>query len=170
MKKLLMITLLLLSENLLFAQEEDTVYKYWMTVGWMFNNDLMSSNLNYSFSLGNNFYKIGYFGRGGFSLSDTPTVGRDGYLYNTIDISIGKRFQSEWFQAAFFVGPSYLFGKKELSEDNFENYNTVGLESDIQLLFRLADEVGVGVGLYGNLNFEKSYAGMNINITLGNGK
>ena len=170
MKKLLMITLLLLSENLLFAQEEDTVYKYWMTVGGMFMNDEISSILNYSFSLGNNFYKVGYFQRGGFSLSDTPTVGRDGYLYNTIDISIGKRFQSEWFQASVFAGPSYIYGKKRISQGNKEDYNTIGLGSDIQLLFRLADEVGVGVGLYGNLNFAKSYAGMNINITLGNGK
>ena len=162
--------LLLFSGNLLFAQEEDTTYKYWITIGGMLNNDLVSGNLNYSFSLGSHFYKAGYFTRGGFSLSNNRAVGKDGYLYNTIDISIGKRLQSEWFQAAFFVGPSYLFGKKELSEDNFENYNTVGLESDIQLLFRPANDVGVGIGLYGNLNFEKNYAGLNVNITLGNGK
>lgn len=170
MRKILLVVLLLLSSNLLYAQSEDTSYKYWITVGGMlmFNKDLASINLNYSFSIDRNFYKVAYFSRGG--VSQNPSVGNDGYLYNTIDISIGKRLQSEWFQAAFFVGPSYLFGKKELSADNFEDYDTVGLQSDVQLLFRLADEVGVGVGIYGNLNFENSYAGLNVNITLGNGK
>lgn len=167
MRKGLFIILLLLSGNLLLAQEEDTAYKYWITLGgWVERN--ASLNLNYSFSICDNFYKVGYFIRGGFSQS--PSVGDDGYLFNTIDISIGKRFQSEWFQASVFAGPSYIYGEKRISQGNNENYNTVGLESDVQLLFRLADEVGVGVGLYGNLNFEKIYAGLNVNLTLGNGK
>lgn len=170
MKKVLLIMLLLFSGNSLFAQSEDTTYKYWMTIGAMLTYEVVSLNLGYTFSLGSNFYKASYLKKGGFSLSGNSTVGNDGYLFNTIDISFGKRLQSEWFQAAFFVGPSYLFGKKELSEDNYENYNTVGLQSDWQLLFRIADEVGIGVGLYGNLNFEKNYAGLNVNLTLGNGK
>ena len=45
-----------------------------------------------------------------------------------------------------------------------------GLRTDIQLLFKLANEVGFGIGLYGNLNFIKNYAGVSVNITLGNGK
>lgn len=147
--------------------KEDTTYKYWISVGgWIGKN--VSLNFNYSFSLGGNFYKVGYFTRGGFS--QNPSVGNDGYLFNTIDISVGKRLQSEWFQTSVFAGLSYVFGKKEISQGNYEKYYTLGLESDIQLLFRIADEIGLGVGLYGNLNFIKNYAGININLILGNGK
>ncbi len=128
MKKVILIFILLFSEKSLLAQNEDSTYKYWITIGGMATSELASLNLGYTFSLADNFYKVSYFTRGGFS--QNPSVGDDDYLYNTIDISIGKRFQSEWFQASIFAGPSYLFGKKKLSEDNFENYNTVGLESD----------------------------------------
>lgn len=170
MNKVLLVVLFLFSGNLISAQCEDSTYKYWITIGGMLTNEVESVNLGYTFSMGSNFYKASYLQKGGFSLSNNSVVGNDGFLYNSIDISIGRRLKSKWFQAALFIGPSYLFGKKELTEDNFESYNTVGLQSDLQLLCRVADEVGIGVGLYGNLNFENNYAGLNVNITLGNGK
>lgn len=166
MKKNLVVAIIFLT-NMLYAQNADTTYKYWMTIGGWINKDV-SLNFNYNFSLGNNFYKVGYFIKGGFS--QNPSIGEDGYLYNSVNISIGKRFQSEWFQASVFGGPSFVFGKKRISPNNTEKYNTVGLETDVQLLFRPANEVGIGIGLYGNLNFIKNYAGININLTLGNGK
>ncbi len=167
MKRFFIILFIVFSGNLLLAQKEDSTYKYWITIGgWIEKN--VSLNFNYSFSLGNNFYKVGYFTRGGFSQS--PSVGKDGYLFNTIDISIGKRLKSEWFNICLFLGPSYVFGKKRISQGIYEKYSTFGLESDVQLLFRPADEIGIGVGFYGNLNFTKNYAGININLTLGNGK
>jgi len=153
------------SASLLQAQNEDTTYKYWITTGgWIDKN--VSLNFNYSFSLCDNFYKVGYFIRGGFS--QNPSVGEDGYLFNSVDISIGRRLQSEWFQSSLFVGPSFVFGKKRIAPGNNEKYNTVGLETDIQLLFRPANEIGLGIGLYGNLNFIKNYAGININLSFGN--
>jgi hypothetical protein len=167
MKKTILVLLMFFSVNFIYAQKGDSTYKYWMTVGGWVDRDIRL-NFNYSFSLGNNFYKVGYFIRGGFS--QNPSIGNDGYLYNSFDISIGKRFQSEWFQVAFFAGPSYVFGKKQISPDNDEKFYTIGLETDVQLLFRPANEVGVGIGLYGNINFERSFVGININITLGNGK
>ncbi len=167
MKKTILVLLIFFLANSLYAQKEDSTYKYWVTVGGLINKNV-SLNFNYIFSSHNNFYKVGYFIRGGFS--QNPSIGDDGYLYNSFDISIGKRLQTEWFQVAFFAGPSYVFGKKQISEDNDEKFNTIGLETDVQLLFRLANEVGIGIGLYGNLNFEKSFVGININITIGNGK
>lgn len=167
MKKNRFVVLIFFLTSLLYAQQEEPTYKYWMTVGGWINKDV-SLNLNYNFSLVNNFYKVGYFIRGGFS--QNPSVGEDGYLFNSIDISIGKRLQSEWFQASVFGGPSYVFGQKRVSSNDTEKYHTVGLETDIQLLFRVANEIGIGIGFYGNLNFTKNYGGININLTLGNGK
>ena len=168
MKRYILILTIICSASLLQAQEEDSSYKYWMTFGGGYIGENISGNLSYSFSLENNFYKVGWliqdefhlFGGGSIITAD----------FNSIDISVGKRFQSEWWQTTFFAGPSYVFGEKKVSNSNKEKYNTVGLQTDIQLLFRLADEIGIGVGLWGNANFEKSRVGININITMGNGK
>jgi hypothetical protein len=34
----------------------------------------------------------------------------------------------------------------------------------------LANEIGIGVGLQGNLNFVKNFGAVYVNITIGNGK
>lgn len=147
------------------AQVDSTDYKYWMTWGFMINKDI-SGNLNYTFSLGDNFFKVNSFGRG--SILGGP--GENGFRYNSVDVSIGKRFQSEWFQATIFSGPAFVFGEQRQEHGNNNHFNTVGIQSDLQLLFRLANEVGIGIGLYSNLNFKSSFWGFNINITIGNGK
>lgn len=151
----------------LVAQKDSSKYKYWMTMGFIINRDV-NINFNYTFSTGPNFYKVNYFVRSGFSQQANLTS--DGYLYRALDVSIGKRFQSEWFQIAGFVGLSFIFGEKRKGNDLTAKYSTLGTQTDLQLLYRIANEVGIGIGLYGNLNFEKSYGGANINITIGNGK
>ncbi len=128
----------------------------------MIYDGYISGNLSYSFSIGDNFYKVGSVSYGKF-MRESPD-------FNSIDISIGKRFQSEWWQAAIFAGPSYVSVNKSIGNGNRENHGTIGLQTDIQLLFRYANELGIGIGLWGNLNKEKSSAGFNIVLTLGNGK
>jgi hypothetical protein len=144
----------------------DAAYKYWMTVGFMPTRD-GTLNFNYSFSLGENFYKVDYIKKeniifGGFD--------SDGFRFNSCALSIGRRFQSKWFQANFFAGPAYVYGKKYININKNEKFRTAGLQMDAQLLFRLANEVGFGVGLFANLNFIKNFTGFDVNITLGNGK
>ncbi len=167
MKRYIIILSILYSFSLLQAQENDSNYKYWMTWGFMWINEDISGNLSYSFSIDDCFYKVGWLIQDEFN----PFGGSfETAELNSIDFSIGKRFQSKWWQAAFFAGPSYVFGENKVSNGDREKYDTFGLQTDIQLLFRLADEIGIGAGLWGNANFEKSLAGININITLGNGK
>lgn len=167
MKNTIFVLLIILSFNVVPAQKKDSSYKYWLTIGARFGENL-SLNFNYTFGKANNFYKVGYFTRGGYSRKPAP--GKDGYLFNSVDISIGKRFQSEWFMVSAFSGPAYVFGEERNSPGNYDKYNTIGIDSYIQLLFRLADEIGIGIGIYGNLNFIRNYAGVNVNITIGNGK
>ncbi len=163
MKRYILILSMLYSASLLQAQEKNSSYKYWMTWGFMIVDNNISGNLGYSFSLGDNFYKVGIIVKDDSFFSPK-------YRFRSVDISIGKRFITEWWQANVFIGPSYVFGDNSISNGNREKYETVGLQSDIQLLFRLADEIGIGVGLWGNANFLKSNVGLNINITIGNGK
>ena len=177
MKTVFLAVLTIFVSTITTAQEKDTIYKYWITIGGGFwpEQDI-SFNINYSFSpnfsflSGDNFFKVGYLSKGGFSFGENLGVGSDGYLYNTIDISIGKRLLSEWFMACVFLGPSYVFGKERTPYGPYKQFRTFGLESDIQLLFRPGNDIGIGVGLYSNLNLANFYTGININITLGNGK
>ncbi|MFA6596443.1 MAG: hypothetical protein WCS69_01890 [Ignavibacteriaceae bacterium] len=161
MRKIYLSFLLLFLTTTIFCQGKDSTYKYWMTIG--FRPDMgMMFNPSYSFSLGDYFYKVGYFTQ--------DIVLRAEPLLNYVSISIGKRFRSKWFEASFFSGPSCVYGDKGVNPALYTKFITPGLETDVQLLFRLANEVGIGVGLYGNLNFIKNFGGITINITLGNGK
>ncbi len=163
MKKYILILSMLYSISLLQAQENNSDYKYWMTWGLMWINEDISGNLSYSFSISDNFYKVGWLIQDKFN----PFGGSfETAELNSIGVSIGKRFQNEWWHAAIFAGPSYVFGENKVRE----KYDTIGLQTDIQLLFRFANEIGIGVGLWGNANFEKSRAGINVNITIDNGK
>ena len=124
MRSLFLLFLVLIPLRLISAQEEDTEYKYWMTLGVGIINTTL--DLSYSFSIEDYFYKAGYLRRGGLF----TTTGRDGYLYNAVNISIGKRLQSEWFQASLFTGPSYLFGERKAAGESNVRFNSIGLESD----------------------------------------
>lgn len=169
MKKILLVLLIFFSANILQAQKEDTTYKYWMSLGLWVDRDI-SFNFNYNFSLGDNFYKVNYLTRGGSFISKGVNPGSDGIVFSSIEVSIGKRLQTKWLQASLFVGPSFVFGEKRINANLNEKFKTAGLEIDTQLLFRLANEVGVGIGLFANLNFVKGFSGINVNLTLGNGK
>lgn len=167
-KCIIVFTLMFLSAPL-FAQEKDSTsdnYKYWMSAGAWVDKQL-SLNFNYCFSLGENFYKVEYIKRG----YEFPLAGISSeYGFHLIDVSIGKRLQSKWFQISHFIGPAYIYGIKRGYPGSDENFNTAGIHMETQVLFRLANEVGLGFGLYGNINLKKHFAGMNVNLTLGNGK
>jgi hypothetical protein len=147
-------------------QRNDTTYKYWMTGGIMLQSKDASVNVSYNFSINDFFYKVGYRAVGGAPLQRFGSLERE---FNTFDISIGRRTISDWVFAAFFIGPCFIYGDKLVDHD-IKNFNTIGLQVDAQLLFRLANEIGIGLGLFGNLNFERAYAGIGLNVTIGNGK
>ena len=150
-----------------FAQEKDSTYKYWITIGFFSNPDI-TFNLGYSFSLGNNFYKVGYQTKGDGLI--WGGIGNNKILFRSLNFSYGKRLQSKWLQASFFVGPSFVFGEKLINVTTNEKFRTAGLQMDAQLLFRIISEVGIGMGLFTNLNFERNFAGFDINLTFGKGK
>ncbi len=167
-KKIYIIPFLILASYSIYAQKIDNSFKYWITIGAWVDRDL-TANFNYCFSIGNKFYKVNYLLKDQSFLANNLTPGSHGIVYRSIDASIGKRLQSEWFQTTFFIGPSYIFGKKKMN-NLVNNFTAIGVQSDIQLLFRIANEIGLGLDLFANLNFERSFAGFDVNITLGNGK
>ncbi len=167
MKNLSIIFILLLLTKTVFAQDQDSTYKYWITLGLYFEPDV-SFNTSYSFSLGSNFYKVGFQSKGHGLI--WGGFGKNEFKFKSFDISIGKRIQTNWFQVSLFSGPSLVIVDKRLLFGNKEKFFTGGLQSDFQVIFRAADEFGIGIGLYSNLNLKKSFTGINLNLTFGNGK
>lgn len=163
--KIQSILLLFCFTSLTFCQSKDTTYKYWLSLGVFAENYKgITYDADYNFSLGNNFYKIGYLSKGSFFGNRPNETGQ--YYFRSFNVSIGRRFQSQWFETSLFCGPSYVYGNSYSKE----SFNTVGLAAQVQLLFKPANEIGVGFGLQGNLNFRKNFGAIYVNITLGNGK
>jgi hypothetical protein len=164
-KKAAVMLLMLVCMNSAYSEDRDSTYKYWLTLGFWADRDV-SSTLNYSFSLGDDFFTVGYFDRSGM----LGGLASDGFHFKAVNASIGERVQSTWFHISGFIGPSYVFGRKLISGGSQESFNTFGIDLQTQLMFRPANEVGIGLALYGNLNLVRNYSGFRFMLTFGNGK
>ncbi len=163
--------------NIAFAQNDSTTFKYWLTGGIRIDDDLEGSVVaNYCFSFDETYFKVGFTEKGGASLFSSGFVlNSDGFLFKTVDVSVGKRVLSRFYMGYAFIGPSYVFGKKKLSDNTpgaivTENISTVGVNVESGICLKPLDEIGLGIGLYGNINPVRSFTGMNFIITIGNGK
>jgi len=153
------------------SQDKDSVYKYWMTGGIWFQEYLQGSvTLSYQFSLDNYFYKVGYLVNGAAGLDGGFIANADDFLFRSVNISIGDRLEDRYYQIATFIGPAYVFGEERNNKNELENFSTVGLQVDAQFVFKPVSEIGLGLGLYSNLNVKQSFYGMNVLINIGNGK
>ncbi|NLT51274.1 MAG: hypothetical protein GXX85_10185 [Ignavibacteria bacterium] len=169
LRKAVFLLCILVLTSKAFAQESDSTNSYWMTLGFFINpvdNSELTGNFDLNYKIKDFFYKVGFFAQGGV----LKQFGESGYSFRKIDISIGKRILSEWFHSSLFIGPTFIYGEKEQTMTNYTTFNTVGLEANLQLLLRIANEVGIGFGIYGNINYEHSFAGASLYITIGNGK
>jgi len=142
-------------------------YKYWLASGiFLHPKAFASSSFSYNFSIGDYFYKVGAFGRGGLL---GKGVGKDGLRFEEYDISIGRREMSEWFMSGYFAGLSYINGKIKRGVEP-EPFRTIGIQTQVYGLFRFADEFGFGISIYGNLNSIRSFYGGEILFTISNAK
>jgi hypothetical protein len=155
----------------IISQDKDSDYKYWMTGGiWLQQYLEGSVTLSYQFSLEDYFYKVGYLVKGAAALDGGFTTNADGFLFRSVNISIGDRLEDRYYQIATFIGPSFVFGENRKNNDEIVNFSTVGLQFDTEIVFKPVSEIGLGLGIYGNLNFKQPFYGMNVLINIGNGK
>ena len=136
MAKLYFIFLLFSLTAIAIGQSKDTTYKYWMTIGISAENYVgITFDADYSFSLGDYFYKVGYLSKGGIESGDMPYGGQ--WFFRSYNVSIGKRYMVRWFQASLFCGPSYVHIIKGNDFISDETFHTVGLAAQVQLLLKL---------------------------------
>jgi len=142
--------------------------------GWP-NERIIVLHSAYCFSIHDNYYKVAYYSKG----KDSPfgpswfALPHE-YILRSVSLSIGKCYRSNWFEASGFCGPSFVYGKKGLYETSEKLIDkkvySMGIEGELQFLFRPAKEVGMGFGFYADLNLIKNFAGAMVTLTLGNGK
>lgn len=125
---------------------------------------------DYNFTFRGNFYSVGYVRKDESTPGTDFIPAPDKFRLNSFTVSIGNRFQSKWFDASVYCGPSFVYGNKGINSDIEEKFTAMGLHSMIQLLFRYENALGIGLGLYSNLNFVKNFQGINVIFTFGNGK
>lgn len=171
MKTISTFLILFFMSGTIMSQDKGSDYKYWMTGGMWLQKYLEGSvTLSYQFSVNNYFYKVGYLVKGAAALDGGFTTNADGFLFRSVNISIGDRLEDRYYQIAAFIGPSYVFGENRKYHNEIVNFSTVGLQFDTEFVFKPVSEIGLGLGVYGNLNFKQPFYGMNVLLNIGNGK
>ena len=153
-----------------FCQNKDTTYKYWMPIGIETEPTYFTFHTGYCFSINDNFYKAGYFIKGDLGPDGFLTAMPGKYAFRSLSALIGKRAQAKWFAAYAFGGVAYVDGLKGISNGATEKIHTFGLQAEAYLLFRIANEVGIGLSGIANANPTKCFVGSAITFTIGNGK
>lgn len=169
MKKILFLLLFILMMPA-FCQENDTTYKYWLPIGVQMETGNFTFHTGYCFSVANNFYKAGYFLKGDILPSGYSKADPGKYVFRSFSALMGKRTQTKWFAAYAFGGLSYVEGSKGISSGIDKKIHTVGLQAEVYLLFRIANEIGIGVSGMGNVNATKCFVASTVTFTIGNGK
>lgn len=145
----------------LFSQEDTDVYKYWINTGGGVSTEHdLSLLLSYTFGY-EKFYQVAFNDSQNFSLFGDS----DKQSLKSLSFAYGTRVKYEWFYATAFAGIALV---------RHRNYNhklfQPGIYLNSQAMFRLANEVGLGVNVYTVLTFNKSVVGLRFCISLGNGK
>ena len=115
--------------------------------------------INYYRSVGNNFYQIGF--------DETFSVFGGNRIIGNINTGIGKRIFNKYFLGAGFIGPNFVFGK--IRDDN-KHFFTIGIASNIQIIFKPIKDFGIGTELFANLNFKVSTIGFRLILHISNAK
>ncbi len=114
--------------------------------------DSFHATLNTNFSVKKTYFQIGFNVTGIF------------YSVADFNVSIGQRLSGRFYHIAAFIGPSLVFSKMGDGE-----FTTIGLSYNLQLVLKPLKQIGVGIGLYSNLNVNQNAFGIRGIIHFSNG-
>ena len=160
------------------AQKPLTSYGEWvgMGIGPVAPFDGINSNLSYSFQKSDTPIQIALDYAGDFPLFG----GKPAFYATALSASVGQRTFGAYYLLAQFVGVSIVYHKKErevyleegvLGEEAVRRVSP-GLAASAQFYVKplafAIPEVGVGVELFANLNFVRSFYGFRLSLLLHN--
>ena len=149
-------------------------YHLWFSAGLgsMWTEDTSMPNLyaSINFSKNNHILKLRAIGGGGIqSPPDTERAGDIGLLY-------GYKQSFGNIHLSYLAGIGLTAGKykSDRIDENFSylryqmiDYETISLPLEIQLDLNRARPFGLGLSAFGNINAEKSFAGISLNLLIG---
>ena len=169
MNRILFYLLFLLLSTFSLCQNKDTTDKRFFAFGALLGNDLFIFHADYSITIKDNFYKLGYICDGRLLPSKSDDRSKNNDFFQSLSVTIGDRFRSNSFDALVFGGPAFGWGHKGSDNDPELIFGTVGLEAKALLMFRASDNAEFGVGCFGNVNPEKCFFGITLSFVLTNG-
>lgn len=144
-----------------FGQIEDSTL---MSFGWVecgmglsniYSNGKkpgISVGASYSHYLPKFCYQIGFDGGG--SILSGPTL-------SNIHFDFGKRLFNRYYLVGGFIGPAYMFGSTSEESNNFI-FHTIGINTNIQLIFKPFFWFGLGTELFANICNKESTVGFRL--------
>lgn len=137
----------------------------WMTFGAGASTpSSLHLNMTYNFASDQSAYQVG-FDYGGFLLWGEPKTYKI-----VLNGALGQRTHSRYFLLAQFVGPSLIYRVNR--EQEARRSLSPGLAANAQFhakpLGFFLPEVGVGMELFGNLNFVESFYGFRLSVLFHN--
>lgn len=176
MKKTFFILMMVMFIQTLSAQEYNPKYKYWFNIGLGINNSSVANiGGNYNFSFFKDYYfQVGYqFISRDLGLPYSYLFYKEFPLY-AVNIGIGYITKNRSILFGNFIGPSYVWGER-LGENKdvfghrqIEKFYTAGIAINSQLFFKPLPELGLGLELYGNINFVRTMAEIKVSIHFNN--
>lgn len=138
------------------AQEKSVKDIDWLAVGFGIGEDKHISNfISYSF-VDENIYQLSVNGNQEFSIF---RINDPDYVVSTT-FAYGKKVEWLFVFGGLFAGPSFVFGKKKGEQIKY----TIGVNINSQILFSPSDVLGVGIDVFGNINFYEPIYGIRLAI------
>jgi hypothetical protein len=137
-----------------------------MDAGWFSIGFGVASPYDISFSSSanfgrNNIFQIAMHASDNFKLSGGFPVNGSG----AVSLSYGLSNVNDLGRIAFFLGPAYAWGEY-YNSDVDTNYKTIGVVTNLQLVFTPVKEMGIGLEMYANLNPKEVTAGISVIFVL----
>jgi len=150
-------------ENL--SNNNTKIYKEWINMGLGFGTMPFEINMAISYNFGyRSFHQIAYNFFEEFPLFGTPLD-----IVRAINYGIGVRKNNRFLHISIFSGPSFLYIRREYKGSE-RRKKTIGIVVNTQLFIKPIAEIGLGVELYYNLNFEKNVESIRFSFHFNNAK
>jgi hypothetical protein len=143
-----------------FSQIEDstTMSLGWVDIGVGLSNIYskpaqqgINLGLSYNHYLDKFCYQIGFDGNSNIG---SPTL-------DNINLDIGKRIFNRYYLISCFIGPAYMYGNTSANSENF-TFHTIGINSNIQLIFKPFFWFGLGTELFADVCNKESAIGFRL--------
>jgi hypothetical protein len=137
--------------------------------GYGFESKAIEQNMSvsYHYFIKRVGLQIGYH-----SSSDTKIWWRSNQKLNDLYLGIGKRWENTRFDFSVFGGPSYAYGSflvpitdtAGVVKEYPNRFKTLCYHTEVNLTYKIAYDIGIGLTLYASLNEKYSVAGAQINL------